>query len=164
MKTARIPSIGVIVALFVGAQPAGAEHWSLDKPNPFSKRDEHGTISGRKYTRTSDLGRSPLEKLNVGTQKLFAETTAGTQRFLAGTAAGTKKFFTGVKDTLSLKKPATKKRSNPIVPWIREPQDPRYLRTPKNQQPSWLDRLLGREEPKRVETLKDWVALPRPEF
>ena len=164
MRTARLALLSLIVTMFVGVQSAPADSWSLDQLNPFSKREDQSTTSGRRYVRDSELGQSPLEKLNAGTQEFFAETAAGTHRLLAGTAAGTKKLFTGVKDTLSGKKPAAKKKSNPIVPWIREPQDPRHLRTPRDKKPSWLDRLLGYEEPKRVETMKDFVGLPRPEF
>ena len=169
MKTALIPSISVIVALFAGVQPAGAESWSLDKPSASSRPEEHSTIYGRKYTRDSDLGQSPLEKLNAGTKKfftdttagtkkLFSDTTAGTKKFFANTTTGTKRFFAGVKDTFSWNKPAPRTRQNPFVPWLRQAEDPRKHKR------SWIDSLFGREEPKQVDSLKDWVGLPRPEF
>jgi len=139
MKTVRILSVSLILTSLVCTPTSWANDWATQREP------------------------SALEKLNAGTQKLLADTTTGAKKLIVGTANGTKRFFIGVKDTLSWKKPAPRKTSASMVPWIRDP-DPQYLRPPKSRKKSWLDSLLGREEPKQVETLKDWVNLPRPEF
>lgn len=137
MKTARILSIGVVVALFMGVQPALADGWSLEKLNAGTTKFFSDTTAG--------------------TKKLFSDTATGTKRFFANTTTGTKKLFTGVKDTFSWNKPVPKARQNPFVPWLRQAEAP-------NKKKSWIDSLFGREEPKQVDSLQDWVGLPRPEF
>ena len=139
MKTARILSAGLALALLMVVQPALAEEGWLDKLNPFAKKERQNTVSARRY-HTRNVEPSPLEKLNAGTKKLFA----------------------GARDALTWKKPAPKRKpTNQHVPWIRQPQDPRYLSNRKKKKKSWLDSLFRREEPKQPQSLKDWVGLPR---
>ena len=139
MKIARILSAGSALALLMVAQPALAEEGWLDKLNPFAKKERQNTVSDRRYN-TRKVEPSPLEKLNTGT----------------------KKFFAGARDALTWKKPAPKRKpTNQYVPWIRQPKDPRHLSSRKKKKKSWLDSLFRREEPKRAQSLKDWVGLPR---
>ena len=56
---------------------------------------------------------------------------------------GTKRLLVGTWDTITLKRFAT------------QPTQPK--------KPSWFSSMFTREEPKRVESMKDWVGLPRPE-
>ncbi|MBN2477653.1 MAG: hypothetical protein JXB62_23800 [Pirellulales bacterium] len=162
MNTTRCLSVGVVgvvgivLALLTGGQAARAEGWSLEKLNPVAAKPQPRT-TGRSYARASSYGKktepSALEKLDAGTKKLFADA-----------AEGTKKFFRDTKDALTWKKPAPKTASRPYVPWIQPPKDPRHLRSAAPKKKSWFDSLFVREEPKRVESMKDWVGLPRPEM
>ena len=162
MKIARILSAGATAILLIGSPPALAEGWSPAKLNPFAKRAENNTVSGRRHNVRS-VEPSPLEKLNTGTKKFFADTNAGLTKFFADTDAGAKRFFAGAKGALTRKRPDPKRKpTNQYVPWVRAPNDPRYPQQHTKQKNSWLDSLLGREEPKRVESLKEWVGLPRP--
>jgi len=166
MKTAPFLAAIFVLTLFAGERSVRAEGWSLEKLNPFAKQEPaaYSAAPVRFGAYANKKEPSPLEKFNAGTQKILADTTAGTKKVLVGTANGTKKFFTGVRDTFAWKDPAPKRKANPLVPWIREPEDPRYLRSSQKQKKSWFDSLFGREEPRRVESMKDWVGLPRPEF
>lgn len=160
MKIARTLSAGLVLALLIGSRPAAADGWSLQKLNPFAKRVKYNTISGRRYN-IRRVERSPLEKLSDGTNKFFAEANAGTKKFLTDADAGAKKFFTGARDALTWKKPAPKRRpTNQYIPWMRDPRTGRYAQY-KPKQKSWLDSLLGRKEPKRVESFDDWWKLKR---
>lgn len=139
MKTARIFSAGVTLALLIIAQPVLAEEGWLEKLNPFAKKEEYNPRSGSRY-QVKKAEPSPLEKLS----------------------AGTKKFFAGARDMLTGKRPAPKPRpTNQYAPWVRDSKDPRYARGQKKKKRSWLDSLFRREEPKPVRSLQDWVALPR---
>ncbi len=144
MKTSGILSAAVLVVLLVSGQSAAADGWSLWKLLPFGKKE------ATRPARKSFARPSPLEKLDDDMKK-FNE--------------GTKKFFAQAVDALRWKKPDAKKRpTKRYLSWIREPKDPRYLREPKKQKKSWWDSLFRREEPKRVDSMKDWVGLSKPEM
>ena len=140
MKIARILSAGAALALLIVVQPALAEEGWLQKVNPFAKKENRNPNSIGRYNGRRRAEPSPLEKLD----------------------AGTKKFFAGARDALTWKKPAPKRKpTSQYVPWIPQPQDPRYLSSRKKKKKSWLDSLFRREEPKQPQSLKDWVGLPR---
>jgi len=98
----------------------------------------HG--NGNEGVRGASPEPSPLAKLNDQTKEFFAKTA----------------------ETLGMNRPKAK-ASKQYLPWLKEPKDPRYLRSHKTEL-SWWDKLLGREEPERVDSLKDWVGLPKPGF
>ncbi len=67
---------------------------------------------------------------------------------------GTKKFFTGAKDTLTFKKPAPKKTvATPYSPW-------QHKQRPEEKK-SWFGSMFAPKEPKPIESLDDWMSLPR---
>jgi hypothetical protein len=137
MKTARILSALGALTLVIVAGPAPAEEGWLDKLNPFAKKESHSTPAGRKHN-VRKVQPSPLEKLN----------------------AGTKKFFAGARDTLTGKKPASKqKATNQYPTWSPTSNAPRQASSQKKK--SWVDSLFRREKPKEVESMKEWVGLPR---
>jgi hypothetical protein len=137
MKTAWILSGVAALSLLVAAGPAPAEEGWLGKLNPLAKKQTHSTLSSRKNN-AKKAGSSPLDKLASGTKKVFADT----------------------RDALTFKKPAPKqKATSQYAPWNRTSQVPRPVSNQKKK--SWLDSLLGREKPKQVESMKDWVGLPR---
>jgi len=138
MKITRILSAVGALTLVIVAGPAPAEEGWLGKLNPFAKKETHSTVSSRKYN-AKKAEPSPLDKLT----------------------SGTKKFFTGTRDALTGKKPAAKRKpANQYAPWNGTSQAPRQA---NSQKKSWLDSLFRREKPKQVESMKDWVGLPRPE-
>ena len=141
MKIVRILSCGVVLALLIGGRPLLAEGWSLQNLLPFGKKQT------KKPARTTTVKRGPLEQLDAGMKKL---------------GEGTKKFFVQTRDLLTGKKPAARRHPNYSrrYPRIRHAGDPRYSRSKPKQ--SWLDTLLGREKPKPVRSMKEWVGLPRP--
>jgi hypothetical protein len=82
-----------------------------------------------------------LQRFNAGTKRFLAETGAGTKRFFSKANTRTKTFFAKTRNALTWKKPAATKRQKP--------------------KRSWMDALLGREEPKPIESLDDWWELER---
>ena len=141
MKNALILPASVALAFVLVAEPAMAEEGWLAKLNPFAKKEKSGTLSARTYNvKNKRAEPSALEKLGTGTKKLLA----------------------GARDTLTWKKPAPKRKpTNQYVPWMQNPKNPRYARSQQKKK-SWLGSLFRREEPKRVQTLKEFVGMPRP--
>lgn len=142
MKNARILSAGVALALLIAVQPVLAEEGWLKKLNPFAEEEKPSPAWSRTYN-AKRAEPSSLEKLG----------------------ASTKKFFGGARDALTWKKTPPKRRpTNQYGPWVREPNDLGYFRRQQEKEKkkrSWLDSLFRREEPKQVQSLKDWVGLPR---
>ena len=139
MKIARILSAVGVLTLVIVAGPATAEEGWLGKLNPLAKKQTHSTPASRKHN-VRKAEPSALDKLS----------------------SGTKKFFTGTRDALTGKKPAAQRKStNQYTPWNGTSQAPRQASSQKKK--SWLDSLFRPEKPKQVESLKDWVGLPRPE-
>ena len=175
MRAVRICSIILVPVLIFCCRPAAAEGWSLSDLNPFPKSTTQTRSAGystahsagystassygsRKQPSSLDtIGRSVRQKFDSDVKRL----SDGTKEFFAKTNAGTKRFFADTRSALTGKKPSQTRR--PLRhPWIRPPEDQRYVRQPQEQKISWFDRLLGREEPKPVETMSEWVGLPRP--
>jgi hypothetical protein len=137
MNVARTLLAGAALTLMVVIHPAVAEDSWLTKLNPFANHGTHSTMSAGKYKAKK------------------AEPSA-----LAKLGAGTKKFFTGARDLLTGKKPAPEKKpAYQYAPWSHNPKDLRQQSTAKKK--SWLSSLFRPEKPKQVESLKDWVGLPR---
>lgn len=136
------------MALLIAVEPVLAEEGWLKNLNPFAQKEKPSLPSAHRpaWSRTYNVKRaepSSLEKLS----------------------ASTKKFFTGARDALTWKKTPPKRRStNRYGPRMRESNDLGYFRRQreKEKKKSWLNSLFRREEPKRVQSLKDWVGLPRP--
>ena len=137
MRIAQISSAGVAFALLIGVQPVLAEEGWLDKLNPFARKEKPVTTIDSRYN-VAKARPSPLEKLG----------------------AGTKRFFAGARGLLTGKKPApTSRPTTQYAPWSQGIGDPPDRSGQKKK--SWLGSLFRRKEPKRVESLKDWVGLPR---
>lgn len=142
MKTSRTAAAGAMLALLIGGQSALADGWSLEKLLPFGKREPG------KSARQTAAKPSPLRRFRAEMRKLNAQT---------------KRLFAGVQDALTWKKPAPRSRpTNQYLPWIRPPKRQSYLHPKKKQKESWFDSLFPREEPNQVQSLKDFVGLPRP--
>jgi len=136
---ARILSAVGVLTLVIFAGPAPAEEGWLGKLNPFAKKETHSKVSSRKYT-AKKAEPSALDKL----------------------ASGPKKLLTGTRDALTGKKTAPKRKpTSQYVPWNGTSQAPRQASSQKKK--SWMDSLFRPEKPKQVESMKDWVGLPRPE-
>jgi len=134
---ARILSAVGVLTLVIFAGPAPAEEGWLGKLNPFAKKETHSKVSSRKYT-AKKAEPSALDKLTSGPKKLLA----------------------GTRDALSLKKPASKgKPTGQHTRWNDSSQAPRQASSQKKK--SWMDSLFRPEKPKQVESMKDWVGLPR---
>ncbi len=140
MKTVWSLCAGAVLVVLIVARPALAEEGWLGKLNPFAKKEKKEqprTTWGGTYT-PRKAKPSPLEKLGTGT----------------------KKFFAGARDVLTGKKHAPKRKpANHYTPWTRQSTDWRHTSSRKKQ--SWFDSLFRREEPKPVESMEDWVGLPR---
>lgn len=144
MRIARIfPAVAALAFLIV-AQPALAEDGWFSRLNPFAaKEKETSSTIPVKRANVSSAEPSPLEKLS----------------------AGTKKFFAGARDALTWKKPAPKKTpTNQYAPWMRPSKEPVYPSDRNKKKKSWLDSLFRRKEPQRVESMKDFVGLPRLDY
>lgn len=149
MQIARILSAGLVLSLLIGGRPAAAENWSLQKLNPFAKKQQPNRTHARQrsYDRRSP---TPIEKFNAGTKKFFAD---------AGT--GTKKLLTNTRDALTWKKPAAKKSNTPHFPWVREPAYRQHQRSTKKEKKSWLSSLFRREEALPSRSLDDFMGAER---
>lgn len=134
MKISRILPASVALALLLGVQPALGDGWSLEKLVPFGKKQTRKSVHKR------PARPSPLEKLDIQV----------------------KRFFAGAKDALTWKKPAAKKKpTNQYLPWMRESNQQRYTHHNKRPKRSWLDALFRPKEPKPIESMEEWVGLPR---
>ncbi len=139
MPIARIVAFGVILAWLPGVRPAVAEApWGQSRPYRAEP--------------------SPLERLNAGTQKFFADAGAGTKKFFADAGTGTKKFFAQTKNALTWKKPAPKRTP---AERMQRSLSAAYLRPEKKPRRSWLGSLFRREEALPSRSLSDFLAAER---
>ena len=161
MKTARFLSAGMVLALLIAGPAAAADGWSLEKLNPFAKKEASRSASRSSYARSYHRTQpkpSPLESIAGGTKQMLVDTGNGAKKLVTDTGAGAGRLLTGAKDALTWKKPAPRRRpANRYMPWTGRSDN----RQPKDQKLSWMDRLLGRQEPKPIESLDDWWALKR---
>lgn len=164
MRTAWMLPATVLLVLFLGGRWAVAEGWPLgplpaDPGRPASRPDGFGPGTSLRAGPLERLG-AGLEKVNAETKRLFSGADACTRKLFADANTGARQFFAGAKAVLTGQPAAGQRNAKPSLPWIRQPDDPRNLRQPKKK--SWLDGLFGRREPKRVESMAEWVGLPRP--
>jgi hypothetical protein len=148
MRVARVSLAAMVLSVLIVAQSGLAEPAWPQALNPLAdwRRDDPASPMAGNAAAAKP---SSLEKLGAGTKKFFADL-----------GTGTKRFFTGVNDVLTGKKRASKKGStNSHASWSLSQQQ--SSPTSSRKKKSSLDWLLGREEPEPVESLKDWVGLPR---
>ncbi len=141
MSIARMCTTLVAVVLLAAASPVWANGESESSWNPFAKKSE-----AAKATAAPSPLTAPLQSIDTGIKKL---------------GNGTKKLFLDARNALT-PKPSPKPKSRPLHSWIHPPTDDQSQRSHESK-PSWFDRLLGRKaEPKKIETMSDWVGQDRP--
>jgi hypothetical protein len=132
----------LVVSSLLWTQPlsATAEGWPW---NPFASKSagaETDPFFAARHESTSSASRSagpsPIAKLNQGT----------------------KRFFGRAKNALSWNRP-----SSPTPPSNMPYWNPSSSKTKKKSQGSWWTGMWGRKEPKKTETVGDFLDLDRPQ-
>ncbi|NQU23009.1 MAG: hypothetical protein HQ567_17160 [Candidatus Nealsonbacteria bacterium] len=161
MKILATLVAGPMLGLLIGGPAQAQNDWSQDRVSPFAQQQATQT-PGRTFNRhpaepsgLAKLGHKvtgDVKKLGDGTKKFLTDATTGTGQLLSDATVGTGEILHGAFDVVTFKAFAAKEPP-PVNRW--------GLREPKQPKKSFMDFLIRREEPKPVESFKDWWGLKR---
>ncbi|HBO42535.1 MAG TPA: hypothetical protein DD670_01085 [Planctomycetaceae bacterium] len=88
------------------------------------------------------------------------DNPSAVSRTLSQIDAGTKRFVRGTIDVITLK--PLRKNKKPSLPLPEKPWENKPKKKQQEKKSFWSGLFPAKEEPKRVQTMKDFVGLPRP--
>lgn len=152
MFTKRLALLAWLTIVCLGPTVASGEGWDLW---PFNNDKPKSKTTS---TSTSLMGGSPLVK------------SSSEPSLLSKMGTGTKNFFSSTYDTLTFRKSEPKGQvSSSFGGWGQNPplgQSYNRKSSPKKKkdEPGWFSSLFtSQEEPKRAETVSEWIGQPRPQ-